>query len=44
MVGGPPFIQHPLLAEMVGADGTASDGQLAVKQAEKLVSHQARAR
>jgi methanogenic corrinoid protein MtbC1 len=44
MVGGPPFIQHPHLAEMVGADGTASDGQLAVKQAEKLVSHQARAR
>jgi methanogenic corrinoid protein MtbC1 len=42
LVGGPAFIRHPQLAGMVGADGTASDAQLAVQQAEKLVLHAAR--
>jgi methanogenic corrinoid protein MtbC1 len=41
MVGGPPFIQHPQLVKMVGADATAADAALAVQQAQKLVSHTA---
>ncbi len=38
MVGGPPFIAHPQLAAMVGADATAADGKDAVRQAESLVA------
>ncbi len=44
MVGGPPFIEHPQLAQMVGADTTAADGRLAVQQAQCLVSLRARER
>jgi methanogenic corrinoid protein MtbC1 len=44
MVGGPPFLQHPQLAKMVGADGTANDARLAVQQAQILVSQAARNR
>ena len=42
MVGGPPFIVHPQLAAMVGADATAPDGRTAVRQALGLVSLMAR--
>ncbi len=42
MVGGPPFLSHPQLAAMVGADATALDGRQAVRQALSLVSLQAR--
>ncbi len=42
MVGGPPFIVHPQLASMVGADATAPDGRTAVRQALSLVSLLAR--
>lgn len=42
MVGGPPFIAHPQLATMVGADATAADGRQAVGQAQSLVSLLAR--
>jgi methanogenic corrinoid protein MtbC1 len=38
MVGGPPFIEHPQLAAMVGADSTAADAGLAVRQAQILIS------
>jgi len=44
MVGGPPFIAYPQLAELVGADGTAADGRQAVQQAQCLVSLLARER
>jgi methanogenic corrinoid protein MtbC1 len=44
MVGGPPFLAHPQLADMVGADATAADGRLAVQRAHRLVAAQARAR
>ena len=44
MVGGPPFLSHPQLASMVGADATAADGRQAVRQAMSLVSLQARER
>ncbi|MBC7801781.1 MAG: cobalamin B12-binding domain-containing protein [Gemmatimonadaceae bacterium] len=37
MVGGPGFTANPLLAAQVGADGTATDGQQAVLQAQALV-------
>ena len=37
MVGGPPFVGNPLLAAQLGADGTATDGQQAVAQAQALV-------
>jgi methanogenic corrinoid protein MtbC1 len=42
MVGGPPFIVHPQLASIVGADRTAADGATAVRQAQSLVSLLAR--
>ncbi len=38
MVGGPLFVNNPALAEIIGADGTASDARLAVECAEKIVS------
>ena len=44
MVGGPPFVAHPQLAAMVGADATAIDGLQAVRQAQGLVSLLARER
>jgi methanogenic corrinoid protein MtbC1 len=44
MVGGPPFIEHPQLAAMVGADMTASDGLQAALHAKTLVSRLARER
>ena len=34
MVGGPVFLQQPELAQRVGADATASDGQEAARRAE----------
>ncbi len=37
MVGGPPFVAHPQLAAMVGADATAVDGRQAVNEARCLV-------
>ncbi len=44
LVGGPPFIEHPHLAAMVGADATAADARQAVQQAHALLSQTARAR
>lgn len=44
LVGGPPFIEHPHLAAMVGADATAADGRQAVLQAQALLSQTAPAR
>lgn len=44
MVGGPPFLAHPQLAAMVGADATAIDGKQAVRQAQSLISLLARDR
>lgn len=41
MVGGAPFLAHPQLAGMVGADATASDGNAAVRTASLLVSQAA---
>ena len=38
MVGGPPFLEHPQLAGMVGADATAIDGRQAVQQAHHLIA------
>jgi MerR family transcriptional regulator, light-induced transcriptional regulator len=38
MVGGPLFVNNPGLAEIIGADGTASDARRAVECAEKIVS------
>ena len=40
LVGGPPFVAHPQLAALVGADGTALDGRQAVRCAQELVSVQ----
>ena len=37
MVGGPLFVAHPELAEQVGADGVAIDGQHAPALAERLL-------
>lgn len=37
LVGGRVFTDRPELAETIGADGTASDGQLAVALAHKLI-------
>jgi hypothetical protein len=37
MVGGPVFNEQPGLAELVGADGTASDARAALHKAEMLV-------
>jgi methanogenic corrinoid protein MtbC1 len=42
MVGGRVFTEQPGLAADIGADGTASDGQLAVQVAEDLMRAQAR--
>jgi methanogenic corrinoid protein MtbC1 len=38
MVGGPPFIEDPLLAATMGADSTAADARLAVETAHSLIS------
>jgi len=38
MVGGPPFIEQPQLATLVGADGTAADAPSAVQQANALLA------
>jgi len=38
MVGGPPFLADPHLAQAIGADATATDGLQAVQQAEHLVA------
>lgn len=38
MVGGQPFIGHPERVFAVGADGTAQDGRLAPREAERLVA------
>ena len=38
MVGGPLFIENPEFVAMVGADATASDGQQAVLQAQRLLA------
>jgi methanogenic corrinoid protein MtbC1 len=38
LVGGRVFTEQPELAEQIGADGTAADGQLAVALAERLVT------
>jgi methanogenic corrinoid protein MtbC1 len=38
MVGGPPFLEDPNLAQAIGADATAIDGLQAVQQAEYLVA------
>ena len=37
MVGGPPFVSNPDLAEAIGADGTAGDGLQAVAAAQALL-------
>jgi methanogenic corrinoid protein MtbC1 len=42
LVGGPPFVAHPGLAALVGADATAADGRQAVLQAQSLVARLAR--
>ena len=44
MVGGPPFLAHPQLASLVGADATATDGRQAVREAHRLLGLQARGR
>ena len=44
MVGGQPFLVHPQLASMVGADATAADARQAVQEAARLVARQARQR
>lgn len=44
MVGGPPFVAHPQLAAMVGADATAVDGRQAVREAQSLLRLRAGAR
>jgi len=41
MVGGPPFLAQPILAELAGADATATDGAQAVRQANALLTRQA---
>lgn len=38
MVGGPMFVARPEYALLVGADGTATDGRNAVREAEVLVA------
>jgi len=38
LVGGRVFTENPALASEIGADGTAADGQLAVKLAETLMA------
>lgn len=42
LVGGRVFTERPELAAEIGADGTAADGQLAVKLAESLITSDAR--
>jgi methanogenic corrinoid protein MtbC1 len=41
MVGGPAFIADPLMAGLVGADATATDGRQAVLAAESLLAAKA---
>lgn len=40
MVGGPPFVLDPRLADAVGADGTARDGWQAVGNAHSLLQRE----
>jgi methanogenic corrinoid protein MtbC1 len=42
MVGGPPFLDRPELAALVGADASAVDGRQATHQAEGLLALAAR--
>lgn len=42
MVGGPPFVERPELAALVGADASAVDGRQATLQAESLLAMAAR--
>ena len=44
MVGGPPFLAHPQLAELVGADATAVDAEQALREANRLVGVRAAGR
>jgi MerR family transcriptional regulator, light-induced transcriptional regulator len=37
-VGGPVFNAHPEFVALVGADATATDGQQATLQAERMLS------
>ena len=43
LVGGAPFVLNPHLAEIVGADATATDASHAVLQAQRLLAQAARA-
>lgn len=38
LVGGPGFMQHPEIAEIIGADGVSSDGATAVAVAETAIT------
>jgi len=42
LVGGPPFVEQPELAALLGADASAIDGRHAVLQAESLLALAAR--
>ncbi len=44
MVGGPPFLAHPQLASLIGADATAIDAPQAVHAAQSLISLRAHTR
>jgi len=37
LVGGPGFVANPALAASIGADGTATDGRMAVLQAQAMM-------
>jgi len=43
LIGGPVLVARPELAQLVGADGTAADGPMAVLRAETLCSSHAAA-
>ena len=43
LVGGALFVERPELALLIGADGTAHNGQEAVKQAERIALNKASA-
>lgn len=38
LIGGPVLVERPELAQLVGADGTATDGPMAVLHAERMCS------
>jgi methanogenic corrinoid protein MtbC1 len=44
MVGGPLFVQRPDLVNLIGADATAADGQLAVLLGQQMVVEQLKLR